>query len=64
MRRGSTLCRKDTTHKLGFDFHVYPGEIVPLLKLFNSFDKSNFTEQELETLFELIDQFKDQSLNS
>lgn len=52
-----------TIEQLGFKFHVYPGEMNLLVKVFNQVNLNEFPPDEQETLVTLIDEFKDQVLN-
>lgn len=46
--------------KIGFPIHVFPGEMDPLLKLFNRLDQTDLTEEDKNAINDFIDEFKDQ----
>jgi hypothetical protein len=48
--------------KIGIPLHVFPGEMDPLLKLFNRIDQTDLPQEDKDELMLLIDEFKDQML--
>jgi hypothetical protein len=46
--------------KIGIPLHVFPGEMDPLMKLFNRIDQTDLPQEDKDELMLLIDEFKDQ----
>jgi hypothetical protein len=46
----------------GFKIHVYPEEMLPLIKLFNRIDQTDLTQQDKDSIESFIDEFKSKHL--
>jgi hypothetical protein len=51
-----------STVQIGFKIHVYPGEMDPLIKLFNRIDQTDLSQEDKDRLDLLIDECKDRVL--